>query len=103
LHIQPGGNIGEPIFNALVASNKFELTVLTRTNSSFTLPTSADNVKVVKVDYSDHNALVEALKGHDALLITIGDLSTLAKNSMALIDAAVDAGVKRVLPSEYSS
>jgi uncharacterized protein YbjT (DUF2867 family) len=53
------------------------------------------------VDYSDHNALVEVLNGHDALVITVGHLPTLAKNSKLLIDAAIDAGIKRVIPSEY--
>lgn len=53
------------------------------------------------MDYANHDALVEAFKGHDALLITIGDMPNLPKNSKVLIDAAIDAGVKRIIPSEY--
>jgi hypothetical protein len=45
---------------------------------------------------------VNALKGKDVALITIGDLSTLAQNSKVIIDAAIEAGVKRVVPSEFA-
>jgi len=96
-----GGNVGVPILNALVASNKFEITVLARPSSSYTPPANASNVTVVKADYSDHDALVKVFKGHDVLLITLGDPATLLKNSKPLIDAAIDAGIKRVVPSEY--
>lgn len=53
------------------------------------------------MDYSDHSALVDALRGHDALVITIGDVVNLVKNTKALVEAAIDAGIKRVIPSEY--
>jgi uncharacterized protein YbjT (DUF2867 family) len=59
------------------------------------------SVKVVKVDFSDHQALVNALKGNDAVALTLGDLSNIEKNSKAIVDAAIEAGLKRVLPSEY--
>jgi uncharacterized protein YbjT (DUF2867 family) len=58
-------------------------------------------VKVVKVDFSDHQALVNALKGNDAVALTFGDLPNLEKNTKAITDAAIDAGLKRLLPSEY--
>jgi uncharacterized protein YbjT (DUF2867 family) len=56
---------------------------------------------VVEVDYADHNALVEAFKGYEALVLTLGDIPTQFKNSKPLIDAAIDAGVTRVIPSEF--
>jgi uncharacterized protein YbjT (DUF2867 family) len=56
---------------------------------------------VVKVDFSDHQALVNALKGNNAVALTLGDLPNLEQNSKAVVDAAIEAGVKRVLPSEY--
>jgi hypothetical protein len=34
-------------------------------------------------------------------VITLGDLSTLEQNSKAIIDAAIEAGVKKIIPSEY--
>lgn len=62
---------------------------------------SLHSVKVVKVDFGNHQALVDALKGQDAVVLTLGDLPNLFKNSKIIIDAAIEAGVKRVLPSEY--
>jgi uncharacterized protein YbjT (DUF2867 family) len=95
-----GGNIGAPILDALVSSNKFELTVVARKQSSVQVPSS---VKLVKVDYDNHAELVDALRGQEAIVITLGDLATLEKNSKAIIDAAIEAGVKRVIPSEFGN
>jgi len=55
----------------------------------------------VKVDFSNKEQLVNALKGKDAVVITMGDMANLEANSKVIIDAAVEAGVKRILPSEY--
>jgi len=99
VQIGAGGNLGKPVLDALVASGKFEITVLARPSSTFTAPNAS--VKVVKVDFSDHQALVNALKGNNAVALTLGDLPNLEQNSKAVVDAAIEAGVKRVLPSEY--
>jgi len=56
---------------------------------------------VIKVDFSDHQALVNALKGNEAVALTLGDVPNLEKNSKVIIEAAIEAGVKRVLPSDY--
>jgi hypothetical protein len=56
---------------------------------------------VVKVDFSDHQALVNALKGNEAVALTFGDLPNLEKNTKAITEAAIEAGLKRILPSEY--
>lgn len=95
-----GGNIGTPVLNALVSSNKFDLTVVARKQSNVQVPSS---VKLVKVDYDNHSELVDALRGQEAIVITLGDLSTLEKNSKAIIDAAIEAGVKRVIPSDFGN
>jgi hypothetical protein len=58
-------------------------------------------VRVAKVELTDEQALVETLKGHDVALITLGGLEALERNSKAIVDAAIAAGVRRVLPSEY--
>lgn len=58
-------------------------------------------VKVVKIDFSNHQQLVDALRGNDVVLLTFGDLPNLERNSKAIIDAAIEAGVKRVIPSEF--
>ncbi|KAB5566304.1 hypothetical protein GE09DRAFT_1055875 [Coniochaeta sp. 2T2.1] len=93
------GLMGTPILSALLASN-FNVTVLTRQDS--TAATFPSNVKVIRVDYSSHSSLVSALKGIDAVVSALTHLA-IATSESALIDAAVEAGVKRFLPSEYAS
>lgn len=58
-------------------------------------------VKVVKVDYTNKEQLIDALKGNDAAVIALGGYPELEANSKAIIDAAIEAGVKRVIPSEF--
>ena len=52
------------------------------------------------MDFSNHQELVEALKGNEAVVITIGGRE-LEGPTMAIINAAIEAGVKRVIPSEF--
>ncbi|KAM5364061.1 hypothetical protein ACJZ2D_011678 [Fusarium nematophilum] len=56
-----------------------------------------------KVDYNDKPQLVRALRGFDAVLSFILVFSDEAyRSQLNLIDAAVEAGVKRFAPSEWS-
>ncbi|MCJ1476766.1 hypothetical protein MMC13_005435, partial [Lambiella insularis] len=91
-----GGNVGPFIVKALLEKG-FNITVIARSGSQSTFPSS---VKVIKGDYT-HDFLVEAFKGQDATVLTIGSASLAAQN--AVIDAAVTAGVKRIIPSEFGS
>ena len=52
------------------------------------------------MDFNNRQELVEALKGNEAVVITI-NRRELEVTSKAIIDAAIDAGVKRVIPSEF--
>nr|CEG05021.1 unnamed protein product [Fusarium clavum]CEG05860.1 unnamed protein product [Fusarium clavum] len=92
------GDLGSAVFKALLDSNKFNLTVLTRPTSTSTFPS---NVKVIKVDYDSLSDLTSALQGIDAVVSAVGSLAIPSQN--LLIDAAIAAGVKRFLPSEYGS
>ncbi|KAL6922245.1 hypothetical protein FSST1_006271 [Fusarium sambucinum] len=92
------GDLGSAVFNALVTSNKFNLTVLTRKESKSTFPYGT---KVIQVDYDSLESLTAALQGQDAVVSTVGSLAIPSQN--LLIDAAVAAGVKRFLPSEFGS
>lgn len=74
------------------------MTVLTRQESTASFPATA---KVQRVDYDSKASLVAALQGQDAVVSTIGG-AALAKQQL-LIDAAVEAGVQRFLPSEFGS
>ncbi len=56
-------------------------------------------IKVFKSDYNDAS-LVKAFKGQDAVVSALG--ASGLPEEIKLIDAAVKAGVKRFIPSEYS-
>ena len=74
------------------------MTALTRTDSQSQLP---DGVISKQVDYASLDSLVEALKGQDALVITLGGFAP-KETDTQLINAAGQAGVKWILPNEWS-
>jgi hypothetical protein len=91
------GTIGSHILSALLAKKAFNITAITRANSNGTF---AKEIHVAHVDYSKPDTIVSALKGHDALIITMS--VTAARDTQAkLIKAAADAGVQWVLPNEF--
>ncbi len=74
------------------------MTVLTRSQK----PGAFDaNVKVLEVDFTSKVSLTTALKGIDAVVSAVGHQGV--ENQHILIDAAIAAGVKRFIPSEYGS
>ncbi|KAH6951273.1 hypothetical protein BKA56DRAFT_682329 [Ilyonectria sp. MPI-CAGE-AT-0026] len=90
------GSLGAPVFKKLLESG-FNVTVLAR-KQPVDLPAGAA-VKIV--DFGSIESLAAALKGQDAVVDTTsvpGDTSV----SKHLIDAAIAAGVYRVIPSEFS-
>ena len=89
------GNLGPTIVKSLVDAG-FEVTVLSQSGNTSSLPSA---VKTVKVDYSSQESLISALKGQDAFVSTIPKHD----EQPALIDAAIAAGVKRFIPSEFGS
>lgn len=82
---------------ALLRAN-FTVTVLTRTSSTHTFPPS---VTVAPVDYTDLSSLISALHGQDALVSTVTTEAVALQRN--LIDAAITAGVRRFVPSEFGS
>jgi hypothetical protein len=91
------GTIGTYLTQALLAKNRFSITAITRTDSKAKIPS---DVEVARVDYNDHDSLTEALKGHDALIITTSVFAP-KETSAKLIKAAAAAGVPWVLPNEF--
>ncbi|KAF2756596.1 NAD(P)-binding protein [Pseudovirgaria hyperparasitica] len=91
------GPIGTATLSALTSAN-FTVTVLTRLTSNTRLPSSVD---VVAVDYTSLTSLTSALRDMDALVCTVGYAGMASQR--LLIDAAIAAGVKRIVPSEYGS
>ncbi|RDH29242.1 NAD(P)-binding protein [Aspergillus welwitschiae] len=91
------GNLGSHVLKAFLSSNAFNITVLSRDSSTSTFP---DGLKVIKSDYS-HDSLVSAFKGQDAVISIVGNGGF--SNQQKLIDAALAAGVKRFIPSEFGN
>jgi hypothetical protein len=54
---------------------------------------------VIPIDYSSIPSLCEALCGHDAVVITVG-IGGLVRQTL-IIDAAIVAGIHRIIPSEF--
>lgn len=93
-----GGNSGKYMTEALLKGGKHTVTAITRSGSQSVLP---DGVTVKEVDYSKHDTLVQALKGQDALVITLGGFAPKEVQD-SLIDAAGEAGVPWIFPNEWS-
>ncbi|KAI2622726.1 NAD(P)-binding protein [Hypomontagnella submonticulosa] len=93
------GKIGRPIVERLLDSKLFSVTVLTRDGSQQRgFPTG---VTVKQVDYDSVESLEEALRGQDALVSAMAFEAIDAQKN--LVDAAANAGIKRMIPSEYGN
>jgi len=94
------GNLGPSIVNALL-HHKFEVTAVTFNNPEDPKynDLKAKGVKVVHANIDDKATLVHAFHGIDAVVSTVG--GPLFAKQNALIDAAIEAGVKRFIPSEF--
>ena len=84
------------MLDALVKAGKFNVTVVKRPSSTATFPAS---VKVATAELSSVDAVTAAFKGQDAVISTVGTAGLPGQS--VLIDAAVAAGVKRFLPSDF--
>lgn len=62
-----------------------------------------NQLDIVKVDFTRSEDLVHAFIGQDAAIFTMSSNNELATTSKLLIDAAVKAGVKRIIPSEFGT
>ena len=92
--IGASGNVGQLITSSLLAAN-FTVSALTRSTSTATFP---PHVAVHKTDYT-HESLLAAFRNKDAIVSAIATYSTAQQKDV--INAAVEAGVKRFLPSEF--
>ncbi|KAH8815938.1 isoflavone reductase family protein [Xylogone sp. PMI_703] len=92
--IGASGNLGSHTLKALLSS-PFNVSVLSHPDSKATFP---PNVTVHRTEYTVEK-LVPIFKGQDAVVSTIGTFQIGLQK--AIVDAAVQAGVKRFIPSEY--
>lgn len=96
---QAGGNLGPFILENLDSDPYFNVSVLSRKGSSSKFPS---HVKVFTVDESyPENELLEAFKGQDGIVLLLPPNEV--EKHKRVIDAAIKAGVKRVIPGEFGS
>ncbi|TDZ23577.1 Pinoresinol reductase 1 [Colletotrichum orbiculare MAFF 240422] len=93
--IGASGNLGPKVLSGLVEGG-FQVTVLSRQESSATFPSE---VTVKKVDFSSLDSLKDALQGQDAVVSAAASAAIGAQK--LVIDAAVATQVKRFIPSEF--
>ncbi|KAG8412779.1 hypothetical protein J3458_013216 [Metarhizium acridum] len=91
-------NVGSAIFKKLTAADQFKVRVLGRNDSTSKF---ADQVDVVNVDFDSVDWLTAALAGQDAVIAVLGFHAQPKHRN--IVDAAIAAGVKRFLPSEFGS
>lgn len=99
--VQFGGSLGKVLVQELLASSQpeFHITALVRPSSTYTAP--SPRIKVVKQDLTDHSAMVSTLYGIEAVIMTQGVDPDLEPTTKAVVEAAIQAGVKMVMPSDY--
>ncbi|KAL3426304.1 isoflavone reductase family protein [Phlyctema vagabunda] len=91
------GNLGSKILRALIDAG-FNVTAIQRKSSDSTVP---GTTKSIKVDYSSQSDLVSAFKGQD--VVVSATPNPRLSGEKIWMDAAIAAGVKRIVPSEYST
>lgn len=85
------------VVTPLLLDTPLKVSVLTRPESKSTFD---PRVNVIKASY-EPEALRKAFAGHDAVLALVGSFQI--KTQLDIIDAAVDAGVKWFVPSDFGS
>ena len=92
-----GGNLGPSILSAFDVDKRFTVSILARHSSKASFPA---HLKVHRIgdDYPEVE-LLEAFKEQDAVISTITTANAVQQKKMA--DAAIKAGVKRFVPSEF--
>jgi uncharacterized protein YbjT (DUF2867 family) len=93
--LQATGNLGPAVVQALLDAG-FTVTALTRIDSKSSVFPGA---KVHKTDYSSIESIAEAFKGQDAVVSTLATAAL--GQQQTIVDAAIKAGVKRFIPSEF--
>ncbi len=95
---QGTGNLGPAIVRELVSSG-FTVTGVTREASTNSTPKYPDGLAIKSVDFGSFDALKAAFDGQDAVVSVVG-VPGIASQRTA-VDAALAAGVKRFIPSEF--
>lgn len=96
------GGIGKHIVEAILATKKHDIVVLSRSPTHALL--ESKGVRIAAVSYTDPASLDRALQGVHTVITTIGglDYDSWVTPQLALLDAAKRSGVKRFVPSDWS-
>jgi uncharacterized protein YbjT (DUF2867 family) len=89
------GNVGQYVVPGLLNAG-IETTVATRAGSTATFPGQA---AVVTADYDSKENLVSLIRGHEVVISLVA--ARVAASQKLLIDAAIEAGAKLFIPSEF--
>ena len=93
------GNLGSKLLEHLLKQeDRSRITVITRPSSNSNYPPS---VNVKKGEYTDAAFLKSALRGQEVLVIMLGFAGL--PDQDCVMQAAAQAGVKYVLPTEYGA
>ncbi|KAK3385416.1 hypothetical protein B0H63DRAFT_472888 [Podospora didyma] len=92
------GNLGPFIVQELLSAG-FSVTGVTREASTNSTPKFPEGLDIKRVDYTSFDALKAAFEGQDAVVSVVGGPGVPAQK--IAVDAAVAAGVKRFIPSEF--
>ncbi|KAF1966666.1 hypothetical protein BU23DRAFT_593067 [Bimuria novae-zelandiae CBS 107.79] len=96
---QAGGHMGRHMVSQLLQTGKHTLTAITRPKSTASIQ---DGINIIRVDHTsdDDTALVSALQGQQALLITMS-VTAPRDTILKLIRAAAKAKVQFILPNWF--
>ena len=97
--IGAGGHLGPSLLTALSTTPHFTVSILARKSSQSSFPPHVKTIRIAD-DYPEAK-LLEAFKGQDAVVSAIATANM--GRQKAMIDAAVQAGVKRFVSSEFGS
>lgn len=98
------GNVGSQILHYLLAATdagkaNFHITLISRSDSKATLPEHA-SITVKRGAYDDASFLSSAFQDQDVAIFALGFMAM--EHQKLMIEAAVDAGVEWILPTEYA-
>ncbi|KAH6847551.1 hypothetical protein B0I37DRAFT_431172 [Chaetomium sp. MPI-CAGE-AT-0009] len=92
------GNLGPSIIRELQTAG-FTVTAITRSPTSTSTTNLPPNTAVLTADYNSLDSLKTAFTGQDAVVSAVGTQAVGAQKTV--VDAAVAAGVRRFVPSEF--
>jgi hypothetical protein len=93
---QGAGTLGPSIISALLKASTFKVTVLSRPTSKSTFQSG---VTKLTSDFTS-DSLLSSFKGQDVVIDLVAQATVDSRKQF--VDAAVSAGVKRFIPSEFS-